>query len=134
MKVLYMPSYHAFMILWVNKGAAELCRWTQNSLLNILIKKLLIPINRYCHCSWIIVINPSHVDHFDESNEEAEVPCMLHMDSLQLHDMKTISSNLQDWLNIEYVKRKLLDKSNIYNGITMECFLLSGTWHRSCIS
>jgi hypothetical protein len=65
------------------------------------------------------------VDHFDDCDTVSEVPCMLHLDGLSLHNRKEIADNLHLWLNAECKKNKT-SSVNVFTTLTMDSFSLSG--------
>jgi hypothetical protein len=76
----------------------------------------------------MVIINACLVDHFDESDAASEVPCMLHLDGLSLHDRKEIADDLRLWLNAGW-KRNKTSSVNVFTTLTMDSFSLTGDCH-----
>ncbi len=76
--------------------------WTINRDIEVFSKKMVfVPTHKNQHWSLTVIINADLVDHFDEVNETSEIPCILHLDGLSLHNRKEIATNLRIWLNAE---------------------------------
>jgi hypothetical protein len=57
-----------------------------------------VPIHTDHHWSLAVVINAGLLDCFNEEDEPYEVPCILHLDGLSLHDRKGVVANIRIWL------------------------------------
>jgi hypothetical protein len=120
--ILTMSTY--FYSKLANEGVDSAMKWTTKS--NVLSKKLVfIPIHKDQHWSLMVIVNACLVDHFDECDTVSEVPCMLHLDGLALHNRKEIADNLRLWLNAEWRKNKT-SNANVFTTLTMDSFSLSG--------
>ena len=85
----------------------------------------LIPIHQDQHWSLAVVTNAGLVDVCNEDNEPSEIPCILHMDGLSLHDRKGIAANIRIWLNAEWNKKKSVNV-NMFTVLTMDSFSVLG--------
>jgi Ulp1 family protease len=109
-----------------SEGVESVIHWTTKNNINILSKKLVfILIHKDHHWSLMVIVNACLVDHFDDCDTVSEVPCMLHLDGLSLHNRKEIADNLRLWLNAEWKKNKT-SSVNVFTTLTMDSFSLSG--------
>ncbi len=67
-----------------------------------------VPIRRDQHWSLMVIVNAGLIDFCDELNNRSEIPALLHLDGLGLHNRVKISDNLRCWLNMEYDRKKQL--------------------------
>ena len=114
-----------------DEGVNEVLSWTTNRGINVFTKKFIyVPIHRNQHWSLMVIINPGLIDFCDDLNVKSEIPVMLHLDGLGLHDKKEIAANLRCWLNAEYDRTKTVS-CNIFTSLTMTSISLQG--ELSCI-
>jgi Ulp1 family protease len=104
-------SIHIFTTHFYTKlsteGVHSVLDWTSNRDVDSFTKKMVfIPIHKDHHWSLAVVINAGLVNCCSENNEPSEIPYILHLDSLSLHDRKDIASNVRIWLNAEWNKGK----------------------------
>jgi len=128
-------SVHVFSTHFYTKledeGVNEVLSWTANRGINVFTKKFIyVPIHRNQHWSLMVIINPGLIDFCDDLNVKSEIPVMLHLDGLGLHDRKEIAANLRCWLNAEYDRTKTVS-CNIFTSLTMTSVSLQG--ELSCI-
>ncbi len=71
-------------------------------------KNGVVPIHKDYHWSLAVVTNAGIVDCCNEDDEPSEIPCILHLDGLSLHDRKVIAANIRIWLNAEWNKKILM--------------------------
>jgi Ulp1 family protease len=94
-------------------GPEAVSNWTAKKEIDIFTKKLVfIPVNRAGHWSLCVVINPGEIgsmyptesdDNVDDVElGEQKLPCILFLDSLNLHSPKMVSMNIHRWLNSEW--------------------------------
>jgi Ulp1 family protease len=84
-----------------------------------------VPIHKDQHWSLAVVTNAGLLDFCTEENEPSEIPCIMHMDGLSLHDRKGIAANIRIWLNAEWKKKKNINV-NIFTVLTMDSFSVPG--------
>lgn len=87
------------------EGHEAVASWTRRKKINIFEKKFIfIPINKSMHWSLCVVVNPGAIvergDH--ERTKDDPLSCMIFMDSLRMHNKKTIAGTIRNWLNSEW--------------------------------
>jgi len=108
------------------EGVETVINWLTNKEIDIFSKKMaLIPIHQDHHWSLAVVINAGLVDFCNEDDEPSEIPCILHMDGLSLHDRRGIAANIRIWLNAEWNKKKSVNV-NMFTVLTMDSFSVLG--------
>ncbi len=99
---LHMLTIHFYTKL-STEGVESVIDWTTNRDIDIFSKKMVfVPIHKDHHWSLAVVINPGLLDCLNEEDEPCEIPCILHLDGLSLHDRKGIAANIRIWLNAEW--------------------------------
>ena len=74
---------------------------------NFFKKKLIfIPINEALHWSLCVIVNAGHISQANTEDKNNEVPFILLLDSLKLHDKLKVKTNVLIWLNSEAKKMK----------------------------
>ena len=88
--------------------------WTAKKNINIFEKKFIfIPINKDLHWSLCVVVNPGAIENASkEDRQNLTVPCLIFMDSLNLHKKETVRKNIQKWLNAEWIRLKEKEKED----------------------
>jgi Ulp1 family protease len=112
-------------------GVNAVLSWTANRGINVFTKKFIyVLIHRNQHWSLMVIVNAGLIDFCDELDVESEIPVMLHLDGLGLHDKKEVAASRRCWLNAEYDRTKTIS-CNIFTILTMTSFNLQG--ELSCI-
>jgi sentrin-specific protease 7 len=98
-----------FYTTLLNEGEDAVMSWTSKKNINVFQKKFIfIPINKDLHWSLCVIVNPGHIMHAFEDDEEKKselpLPGLIFLDSLSLHRKPTIRSKLQKWLNAEWTR------------------------------
>ncbi len=108
------------------EGVKSVLDWTTKRDIDIFFKKaVFVPIHKDHYWSLAVVINAGFVDCFDEEDEPSEIPCILHLDALSLHDRKSIAANIRIWLNAEWNNKKYINV-NMFTALTIESFSVPG--------
>ncbi len=63
---------------------------------------------------------------------DLEVPALIHLDSLRLHDGAVIARNVRTWLNHECDKKYSLTDSRLFNMQSMQLFKPKGKFMFLC--
>jgi hypothetical protein len=87
-------------------------------------KIIFVSIHQNQPWSLMVVVNAGLIYFHDELNVSSEIPIMLHLDGLGLHDRREIAANLRCWLNAEYNRKK--NSCNIFTILTMTSLGLQG--------
>ena len=105
-------------------------RWTTQKGIDIFSKRMIfLPINQGKHWSLCIVINPGLINISITENHQ-EVPCLLFLDSLRVHDKESIAKNIRLWLNHEH--RKFFGSTaDVFTTSSMKLFSPKGNEVRS---
>eukprot|EP00980_Cylindrotheca_fusiformis_P010725 scaffold2403_cov87-Cylindrotheca_fusiformis.AAC.3 len=103
---LHFFTSHFYTTL-LNDGPNSVTSWTAKKNINIFDKKFIfIPINKDLHWSLCVVVNPGFIKNSRESDLEKQsnldLPCLIFMDSLNLHKKATVRRKVEAWLNSEY--------------------------------
>jgi hypothetical protein len=90
-------------------------------------KNLFIAVNLNQHWSIMAVINAGMINADLAEDElgdpyDLEVPALIHLDSLKLHDGAVIARNIRTWLNHEWDKKYSLTDSRLFNEQSMQLF------------
>jgi hypothetical protein len=105
-------------------GVEQVLRWTEK--MDIFSKQFIfVPVNQALHGLLCIVVNPGLITAFNDDDVDVEVPCLIFLDSLQLHSRKEIAEKLRTWLNAEW-NRKHNVNDNLFTPITMGSFFPKG--------
>ncbi len=123
---VHIFSTHAYSTL-VNDGVGGVSRWTTRKGLDIFTKKMFITVNLNKHWSIMAVLNAGMINADlveDEVGDpyDLEVPALIHLDSLKLHDGAVIARNIRTWLNHEWDKKYSLTNSRLFNEQSMQLF------------
>ena len=116
----------------MNEGIAGVSKWTTQKGLDIFTKKiLLVTVNLNLHWSIIAVFNAGMINDDlveDESEDpcDMELPALVVLDSLYLHDSAVIARNVRKWLNHEWDKKYSLTGTGIFNEQSMQLFRPKG--------
>jgi hypothetical protein len=127
-----------FYTTLLNEGIASVSRWTTRKGLDIFTKKILfIAVNLNLHWSLMAVFNAGMINADlveDELGDpyDLEVPALIHLDSLKLHDGAVIAKNVRTWLNHEWDKKYRLTDSKIFNEQSMPLFKPKGKYLFLC--
>jgi hypothetical protein len=127
-----------FYTTLLNEGVAGVSRWTTRKGLDIFTKKILfIAVNLNLHWSLMAVFNAGMINADlveDELGDpyDLEVPALIHLDSLKLHDGAVIAKNVRTWLNHEWDKKYRLTDSKIFNEQSMPLFKPKGKYLFLC--
>ena len=94
---------------------------------------LFITVNLNGHWSIMAVfnagmINADLVEDDSEDPNELEVPALIFLDSLKLHDAAVIARNIRAWLNHEWDKKYSLTNCRIFNEQSMQLFRPTGKY------
>jgi Ulp1 family protease len=66
------------------EGVEAVLDWTTNRDIDIFSKKMVfVPIHKDHQCSLAVVINAGLVDCCNEDDEPSEIPCILHLETLE---------------------------------------------------
>jgi Ulp1 family protease len=107
---VHIFSTHFYTTL-LNEGVAGVSKLTTRKGLDIFTKKiLLVTVNLNSHWPIIEVFNASMINADlveDESEDpyDMELPALVVLDSLYLHDSAVIARNVRKWLNHEWDKK-----------------------------
>jgi Ulp1 family protease len=101
----------------INRGYKKVETWTKN--VNIFaLDMLIVPVNQYAHWSVLFVLRPdllvkknsikesSEIGDEQSASESEQLPCIVCLDSLSMHNTKTIIKNIKSYLNEEYLFKK----------------------------
>jgi hypothetical protein len=72
------------------------------------------------------MINTYLVEDESEDPYDMEVPALVFLDSLKLHDAVIIARNVRSWLNYEWDNKYSLTGSRIFNEQSMQLFRPNG--------
>ncbi len=103
---VFILSSHFYTKL-CDEGAESICHWSMKVDLQKM-KWIFISVNLHHHWSLCVVYPPhlsSKVRQTGFDSIHVEYPCIIHMDSLQLHSSSTIGHNIRKWLNYEWINR-----------------------------
>lgn len=94
-------SLHVFTTHFSTKledeGVNSVLSWTANKGIHVLSKTFIyVPIHRNQHWSLMVVINAGMIDFCDELNNQSEIPCMVHLDGLGLHNRRETAMTGQE--------------------------------------
>jgi Ulp1 family protease len=136
-----MSLVHVFPSnFYTNLTDPGVTRRTKTKGIEIFTKTMLfIPINMDKHWSHCVVINAGYIEGHREwlssefkveegFDENARLPCILFLDSLQRHDRDIVAKTIIDWLNSEW-KRLFPDKVVVpFNEVTMKLYTPRGKY------
>ncbi len=101
----------------IEEGVEHVSSWIQKRKLNIFANKLmLIPICLELHWSLCVIVNANNMQlAFDDrqTNVDDEIPFMMLLDSIGMHDEKIIQKNVWDWINVEWRKKSIVTKEAV---------------------
>jgi Ulp1 family protease len=81
-------------------GPESLSNFAQARGLDVFAKKMLfIPVCIGSHWSLFVAVNAGSVTAAKSASKETQVPAMIIMDSLRVHDYESISSHIRSWLD-----------------------------------
>ncbi|KAG7367421.1 Ulp1 protease family protein [Nitzschia inconspicua] len=88
------------------KGSKGVTSWTAKKNIDIFKKKLIfIPINKSMHWSLCVVINPGEIiNYYSKQEPSSKMPCLICLDSLQMHCPLGTKRNIMRWLNSEWLR------------------------------
>jgi hypothetical protein len=95
---------HFFSTL-ASDGPEAVASWTKKKKINIFEKRLIfVPINKHMHWSLCAIVNPGAiVNGLDRPlTKDDPLSCMIFMDSLRMHDKRTVARHVRKWLNSEW--------------------------------
>jgi hypothetical protein len=108
-KVIKTFTTHFYTKL-VEEGVECVTKWNDNRKVDIFSKKLLmLPINLSSHWSLLVVVNVHNLPAYYLGKMNygltTEIPFMMLLDSLGLHDSKSIGANVRKWLSYEWTTK-----------------------------
>jgi Ulp1 family protease len=93
---------HIFNTKLIEEGIEYVARWNENWKLDIFIKKIImLPINMQSHWSLHVIINVYNLSNYVLGMKvelHPEISFMMLLDSLGLHDTKSVKANIWNWL------------------------------------
>ena len=102
---IHIFSTHFFSHL-TTSGLPQVESWTRSRNIDIFQKKIvIIPINEQSHWSLVVIVNPGEIQNSIpkvKPNKSGAMPCMFHLDSLQIHNTKAHCKKLYQWLEREW--------------------------------
>jgi sentrin-specific protease 7 len=106
-------------------GPESVQSWTAKKGINVFKKKLIfIPINKDLHWSLCVVVNPGSIPYSgEEPKPEDQLPCLIFMDSLKMHNKNQVSKNIRKWLNSEWQRLKA-DETKVSSPFAVKNFTL----------
>jgi Ulp1 family protease len=133
---VHIFSTHFYSTL-VNDGVGGVSRWTTRKGLDIFIKTNFITVNLNSHWSIMAVFNAGMINTDlveDESGDpyDLEVPALIHLNSLKLHDGAVVARNIRTWLIHEWDKNYSSTNSRLFNEQSMHLFKPKGKYLFLC--
>ena len=104
----FFTSHFYSTLVKKTAGPKQVMSWTAKKKINIFEKKFIfIPINKDLHWSLCVVVNPGAIENACKADRQnLPVPCLIFMDSLNLHRKETVRRNIMRWLNAEWERFK----------------------------
>ena len=96
-------STHFYTAL-LEDGSSAVTKWTSKKNLDIIDKGfLLVPVNRIKYWLLCVVINPGGIAKIRRGTEGGAFG-IIYLDSLKMHDSRTIYGHIMKWLRSEYLR------------------------------